>query len=432
MFDVQGLELANIALKVFSLALIAVLIVCGPRKMLSRKRLALFLALCMDAAAITSSLALVLCEHRPGVLMRILLYAAGVSAYLFSMLTCMVILVYILIDVGDEPIREPAVDKLVQALVALNVLNIVVMLSSPLTHAYFYVTAENSFVRQPLSMAIDVLLVLQSIVIMVVVWLSRPHFREMTVRRLFACALVIVGSSIFDSYIGASILFLPSISIVLALLCVGIQDRLEHDLALVQAEAAESRVRLLSGQIHPHFVFNSLAAIKELVLEDPHLAEVAIQDFSDYLRSHLDEMSTSRLVPFGQEMDHVYHYVSLEMADPTVPIEVTYDLKAEDFMIPPLTVQPLVENAIRHGIRTREQGGAVTVSSHREAGRIVVRVCDNGSGFSSATSRQNERREVGIENVRERIERQCGGTLDVQSGSEGTVATLTIPEEVIS
>jgi LytS/YehU family sensor histidine kinase len=208
---------------------------------------------------------------------------------------------------------------------------------------------------------------------------------------------------------------------------VGVQTRLEEDLAETRAELAESRVRLLSGQIHPHFIFNSLSAIKALVSEDTTMAEQAIQDFSDYLRSHLDVMSSSRLVPFAEEMGHVSHYVSLEMADPSRPMQVTYDFETEDFMVPPLTVQPLVENAIRHGIRMREDGGTVEVRTRLADSAVLVSVRDNGRGLTSATERQEHRRKVGIDNVRERIERQCSGTLEVQSGPNGTNVTITIP-----
>ena len=97
--------------------------------------------------------------------------------------------------------------------------------------------------------------------------------------------------------------------------------------------------------------------------------------------------------------------------------------------LPPLTVQPLVENAIRHGIRTREDGGSVVISTCERDRSIEVCIQDDGHGFSSATQRQDERRRVGIENVRERIERQCGGRLDVHSDATGTMAVLVIPKE---
>ena len=245
---------------------------------------------------------------------------------------------------------------------------------------------------------------------------------------LFRSLFSTVGIALDMYYPQLSLLY-PTVCLVLVLIATGVQARLEEDLARARAETAESRVRLLSGQIHPHFVFNSLAAIKALVIEDPQQAELTLQDFSDYLRSHLDEMSTTRLVPFTVELDHVRHYVSLEMADTPVPLEVRYNLEADDFMLPPLTVQPLVENAIRHGIRTRESGGTVVVSSRRTGEGIEVSVSDDGHGFSSATERQEQRSRVGIANVRERIERQCDGSLVVRSTPEGTTVVLTIPKK---
>ena len=254
-----------------------------------------------------------------------------------------------------------------------------------------------------------------------VVFKHRSAFGDRATQRLMGCAVLVTAGITLSAFDLDLALLYPAIGLSFALLCVGVQARLEAALVEARAESAESRVRLLSGQIRPHFVFNSLAAIKALVSEDPEAAETAIQDFSDYLRSHLDVMSTDRLVPFEQELDHVRHYVA------SAPIEVRYDLRVTDFSIPPLVVQPLVENAVRHGVKTRAEGGTVVVATRRTGDAIEVSVRDNGCGFSSATERQDEHRQVGIENVRERIERQCAGRLEVASGSDGTVATLVIP-----
>ena len=301
------------------------------------------------------------------------------------------------------------------------------VLSNPWTHVYYEHTQANRIALGDFTQAGVLLVTLQTVMLLVGVWrLCRNLSFETSFRLLVCGGFIVLGTLCGLVFPGLSLLY-PAICMVFVVLAVGVQAQLEEDLARARAETAESRVRLLSGQIHPHFVFNSLAAIKALLTEDPERAETAVQDFSDYLRSHLDEMSTTRLVPFLTEIDHVRHYVSLEMADASVPIVVDYELEVDDFMVPPLTVQPLVENAIRHGLRTREGGGRVVVSSRGSRKQIIVSVVDDGHGFSSATERQEERHRIGIENVRERIERQCGGRLEVASDETGTMASLIIP-----
>ena len=107
-----------------------------------------------------------------------------------------------------------------------------------------------------------------------------------------------------------------------------------------------------------------------------------------------------------------------------------YRIECDDFMLPPLTVQPLVENAVRHGIGTYDEGGDVQISSRREPGSIVIEVIDNGSGKSNITQQQTERRGIGIENVRSRLRSIAGGELEVITNESGTTARITLPEPI--
>lgn len=145
-----------------------------------------------------------------------------------------------------------------------------------------------------------------------------------------------------------------------------------------ELELSDSRVRLLLGQIQPHFIFNSLQAI--------------------------------------------------EQADPESRLQVVYHLDTTDFYVPPLCVQPIVENAVRHGIGTRSKGGTVTISAWEEKEAFIIRVADDGTGFTSATEKQNERQRVGLQNVRTRLDAQCGGTLHISTSENGTSVTIYIPK----
>jgi two-component system LytT family sensor kinase len=202
----------------------------------------------------------------------------------------------------------------------------------------------------------------------------------------------------------------------------------ERELAQKNLELSDSRVKLLLGQIQPHFIFNSLLAIQELCQENPTKAATAVQDFSRYLRGNLDAMSTTDLIPFEQELSHIRHYLALEQVDPASRIRVRYQLETTDFRVPALSVQPIVENAVRHGIGTRSSGGTVCISTREDAASFVITVEDDGVGFAAATPQQEERRSVGIENVRVRLHAQCDGSLKIETGEQGTVVTIAIPK----
>ena len=189
---------------------------------------------------------------------------------------------------------------------------------------------------------------------------------------------------------------------------------------------ASQRIQMMKTQIQPHFLFNTLNTIRAVYAMDPAQGEQTLAKFSKYLRQNLDAMERTDLIPFSQEMDHTRLYAEIEMLR-FPSIRVKYDLQDEGFDLPVLSVQPLVENAIRHGVRSREEG-LVCVSSWREKEDHLVEIRDNGIGFDPAAPRKPNESHIGIENVRNRLEQLCGGSLQVESAvGKGTVVTLRIP-----
>ena len=192
------------------------------------------------------------------------------------------------------------------------------------------------------------------------------------------------------------------------------------------ALAAEQRIQIMMTQIQPHFLYNTLATIRSLCVRSPQTAAQTIDKFSKYLRQNLDALNQTKLIPFSQELEHVRIYTEIEML--MFPyIHIHYDVEDDCFMLPPLTVQPLVENAIRHGVRGREAGEIDITVRKEENGHVVV-IADNGLGFDPATVDTAEGKHIGIQNVRERLEKQCGGTLILESRlGEGTRVTVFVP-----
>ena len=196
----------------------------------------------------------------------------------------------------------------------------------------------------------------------------------------------------------------------------------DHEKAL----EAESRIRIMMSQIQPHFLYNTLSSIQALCRIDPDKAFDVTEQFGTYLRRNIDSLDQPDLIPFTKELEHTRVYAEIEMLRfPNV--RVNYDVPDVDFSVPVLTVQPLVENAIRHGVRIREEG-IVTVSSRTTDRFHEIMISDNGKGFDTTLLKTADGSHIGVRNVQERIEKLCGGTLTVESvPDKGTTVTIRIP-----
>lgn len=196
----------------------------------------------------------------------------------------------------------------------------------------------------------------------------------------------------------------------------------ESDLALEQ-----SKNETLMAQIQPHFINNSLMAIRSQCVNYPEVYE-SITNFSLYLRSNFEALGNTQKIGFDREMASIEAYLSLEQQNFGDRLNVEYDIECDDFFIPPLTVQPLVENAVRHGIATRENGGTVWIRTRRKKDTVIIEVQDEGSGESNITPQQKARKGIGIGNVRARLRSMNNAELDITPSKNGTTATIVFRE----
>ena len=198
-----------------------------------------------------------------------------------------------------------------------------------------------------------------------------------------------------------------------------------------ERQLAEERIRLFNRQIQPHFVFNSLSVIKHLIRKAPEEAVNTVEEFAGYLRSSTDLMNKSDCVPIKSELDLVRHYAYMQKKRFGDSIEYVFDIRDNDFEIPPFAVQTIVENAVEHGLRAiGTENGKITVKTYKKGRAHVVEVSDNGAGFDTRIlDDETPTEHIGIRNTKARLALMCGGTLDVKSAiNEGTVVTMKVPE----
>ena len=207
------------------------------------------------------------------------------------------------------------------------------------------------------------------------------------------------------------------------------RSRLEAEKNIVEAELKESRVAIMLSQIQPHFIYNTLGTIERMCLRDPQKANELVRNFSLYLRGNFSELDSVAPIRFAEELKHVEYYVNIEKVRfPDMNIE--YDVDATEFVLPALSVQPLVENAIKHGLMRLETGGKVLIRSYETPTHFCVAVEDDGVGFDT-TQPIDGKKHVGLRNIRGRLKAMVDGDLilDSKPGS-GTKAVIMIPKEV--
>lgn len=195
----------------------------------------------------------------------------------------------------------------------------------------------------------------------------------------------------------------------------------------LQAELENSRIAVMLSQIQPHFLYNALTSVMDLCDSNPKQAKSAIADFADYLRGNLTSLSVKNPIPFEMELEHVKRYLRLEKLRFQDELNIVYDIKCEDFMIPSLSVQPLVENSVKHGVGKKVGGGTVTIRTMETEDCYIVQVEDDGVGFTVGEYEEDGKMHIGLENIRKRLEIMSNARLEVKSiKGKGTTAVILL------
>lgn len=225
----------------------------------------------------------------------------------------------------------------------------------------------------------------------------------------------------------------PVSYLTIAVVCCGLFYYIWLHLEFVKAHEndliAEQRIKLMMSQIQPHFLYNSLSSISELCETDPKKAQMLTDDFSEYLRYNLTALNTKKLVSFEKQLEQTEIYLNIEKTRFGDRVNVVFEIGVTDFEVPTLTVQPLVENAVRHGICKRPEGGTVTIRSYETDHEYVIEISDDGVGFDMESINKDGETHVGIENVRARLH-YFGDKFEIESKPGiGTTAAIRVPKK---
>ena len=326
-------------------------------------------------------------------------------------------------------VRLSGANKYLKVLYAILIVNTVMCLSSFFVPWVFTFDETGHFHRGPLGPVPFVACFIMIIWLLVAAFIKYRGLK----RRESAVPAIIAGFVAIAVSADTSLGYSPSVSFltvamvestVFFYIWMHLQFVREHENAL----KAEQRIRIMMSQIQPHFLFNALSTIQALTETDPERASKVIEEFAMYLRQNINSLNQESLISVKKEIEHTNVYSDIEKVRfPSIKID--YDIEDDEFLIPPLTIQPMVENAIRHGVRGKKHGW-VSVSTYREEDYHVISIRDNGKGFNVDQMIEDTENgdHIGIRNVRDRIIDMTGGTFSIESvEGEGTSITIKIP-----
>lgn len=241
----------------------------------------------------------------------------------------------------------------------------------------------------------------------------------------FYCVLPLIAIFLQNQFKGYAVAY-ASIIVAIEILFFFVNISKNIKIAEEEQKNKDAQIKIMMSQIQPHFIYNSLSAISTLITIDPPKAQEALDDFTEYLRHDLAALTETRLIPFEDELRHIEVYVNLEKIRFNNRINVKYDINVTNFSVPPLSIQPIVENAIKHGILKAIEGGTVILKTYEKEDSYVVEVVDDGVGFDLSSVDTSDNKHFGLNNIKHRINNMSKGEITITSEpGKGTKAIVT-------
>ena len=278
----------------------------------------------------------------------------------------------------------------------------------------FFTAKGGEYVRSNLMIIAQGYEFIMFVIILFVTLLNKKLVAREKIAFALYCLLPLVAILLQTIFKGYAIGYL-SIIIAIEILFFFLNVKKNMQLLEEQEKNKDAQIRVMMSQIQPHFVYNSLSSISTLIPIDPDKAQKALDNFTEYLRHNLSSLTETSLIHFEDELKHIKVYLSLEELRFNDRIKINYDIRSSEFMVPPLSIQPLVENAVKHGILKKVEGGTLTIKTYSKDNANIVEIIDDGVGFDMTKIDFKSNRHFGIENIRNRLKIMCNGKLEIIS-----------------
>ena len=367
---------------------------------------------------------------------RAAVYFTTLMECLFLSLPLPMLTIYLLHCCG-ESLRSSA---LFRAVVGLWAAYCVVLASATFTGVFTYVAAYNYYFPGPLHPLM--LLPMGAILLLNLVAAIRRRARlsHKTFLSFLVAQAPIAVSVIVNMFVDAALIIdICCVLSALAMYSFILSDQIEQDLrqqreiarqereiAQQQREIAHERASVMVLRMRPHFIYNTLTSIYCLCEQNPQLAQRVIMDFTTYLRKNFTAIASATPVQFSEELEHTRAYLAVEQAQYEDSLFVEYDTPHTFFRVPPLTLQPIVENCVKHGRDPYAGPFHISIRTRKTDTGSEIIVSDDGRGFHPAEDGEPH---IALDNIRQRLETMCGGSLTIAPNEGGgTVVTVTLPD----
>ncbi len=313
---------------------------------------------------------------------------------------------------------------LLRTVVALWAIFCLLLFAAQFTGIFYYNT-DNQYFRGPLFPLMMAPLAVIMILNIVGLFrrrkkLSKKFFTALLIYLLPTAIFIIMDMFAFVDTLVSFWMFLCALTMFAIILT----DNIEHYMHQ-QREIANQRADVMVLQMRPHFVYNTMMSIYYLCKQNPDKAQQVTLDFTTYLRDNFAAIANDNVIPFTEELKHTQAYLAVEQAQHEDRLFVKFDTPHTMFRLPPLTLQPLVENSVKHGMNPDGNPLNISVVTRQNDTASEIIVEDDGPGFSSSNDKEPH---IALENIRERLELMCKGKLEIaHRDGGGTVVRVTIP-----
>ena len=311
-------------------------------------------------------------------------------------------------------------------------LYLIMLTAAQFTDLFYYVTPDNQFNRGPFwafwMMPLAVCMILNTTgLIYRKKKLPKRYFVALLIYLLYMTAAILVHMFYrveLAIVLGMSLFAMVSFVLILS-------DNMENHIHKEQ-QITHQRAKIMVLQMRPHFIFNTMMGIYYLCDQDPHKAKKVTLDFTSYLRKNFAAIASEDTVPFSDELEHTRAYLAVEQAQFEDALFIDFDTPYMAFRIPPLTLQPIVENAVKHGMSSSNDPIHITVVTRQTNTAVEIIVEDDGVGFDPTHSTDDNDPHIALNNIRERLKMMCKGDLTItHRDGGGTSVKITIPQSEI-
>ena len=343
-------------------------------------------------------------------------FESSLASILIPMMT-----VYLLHCCGEDPMHS----RLFRIVAALYAVFFIMLSLSPFSTWFYTPSSENYLIRGPLYTLMIVLIDVILIHNLCGLIRRRNKLPERYYYAFLVCFLPMTAAMLIHLFIDVFTFFDISLSVcALSMYALILSDQIEQYMRQ-QREIAHQRASIMVLKMRPHFIHNTMTSIYYLCGQDPQKARQVTLDFNTYLRKNFNAIVSEEPVPFSEELEHTRAYLAVEQAQFEDQLFVDFDISHTSFCVPPLTLQPIVENAVKHGMDPESDPLRVCIRTRKTDSGSEIIVEDNGSGFDPAEDSEPHH---ALANIRQRLEMMCGGKLAIMPHEGGgTVVKVTIP-----